>query len=111
MKSCRRAVGRALARGGGKYHPRLAVLILNLENALDLGTYVFRGRRDVRPLVLTRWRKKSSGLPKEFIMDFQLGRGVKDFRRGGGLAGLRGACGVAALWIEGHGITAAGLGL
>ena len=41
MKSCRRAVGRASgAKAVENTIHELAVLILNLENALDLGTYV-----------------------------------------------------------------------
>ena len=72
----------------------------------------FCGRRDVRPLVFWRGGERNpADCPRNSLWDFQLGRGVKDFRRGGGLCGTAGSLRRGGLWIEGHGITAAGLGL
>ena len=113
MKSCRRAVGESLwreRRVENTIH-ELAVLILNLENALDLGTYVFVGGVMSDPWFFGAVEKEIQRIAQGIHYGiFNWDAVLKISDAGAGSAGLRGLR-RGGLWIEGHGITAAGLGL
>lgn len=101
LQACRR--GEPLARKAveNTIH-ELAVLILNLENALDLGTYVFVGGVMSDPWFFGAVEKEIQRIAQGIHYGiFNWDAVLKISNAGAGSAGLRGACGVAVYGLKG----------